>query len=75
MNDETFTVNGGFCVLLLAGEVTVNAAGTLTMHRINKTVFGSLDIVDEYEANREESNRRVPEYEGSTLFLYKLFEK
>lgn len=87
-------ISASICALLLAVMIPVNALGTYTVHRINRFVFGTMDIVDWYEnwyENRqekiigtldisdwhkydvtiEELKKRVDEYKGNRLFLFK----
>ena len=65
------------CAALLAVMLPVNAAGTYTMHRINRFIFGTIDSGDflEYEANIEKLKKRISNYTGYRLFIFKALQE
>jgi hypothetical protein len=64
-------------IILLGTLIFVNSFGTYNVHRINRFVFGPLDIGDanEYKENIEAIKYIDSTYSGSKLFFYKALDE
>jgi len=63
------------CCPLLAIMIYINSIGFYTVHSINRFLFGSVDIYEqyEYETNINKVNEHIKEYKGNRIFIYRMF--